>query len=132
MGWARSAWMAVALLAFAAGNATDAEPKRVLLLHSFDPNFPTEDTFAGYLRTDLAEKSPYPLDPYEVLLEIARFSEVSGMRRLWSTSKRFSRGTRPMSARTIEFHKYQMMEVNGLRTSAELIHFAIKHGIVTI
>jgi hypothetical protein len=86
----------------------------VLLLHSFDPNFPTEDTFAG-LRTDLAEKSPYPLDPYEVLLEIARFSEVSGMRRLWSTSKRFSRGTRPMSARTVEFHKYQMMEVNGLR-----------------
>ena len=24
---------------------------------------------------DLAEKSPYPLDPYEVLLEIARFGD---------------------------------------------------------
>ena len=75
MGWARSAWMAVALLAFAAGNATAAEPKRVLLLHSFGWNFQAEDAFGDYLRTDLAEKSPYPLDPYEVLLEIARFSD---------------------------------------------------------
>ena len=75
MGWARSAWMAVALLAFAAGNATAAEPKRVLLLHSFGWNFQAEDAFGGYLRTDLAEKSPYPLDRYEVLLEIARFSD---------------------------------------------------------
>ena len=75
MGWARSAWMAVTLLAFAAGNATAAEPKRVLLLHSFGWNFQAEDAFADYLRTDLAEKSPYPLDRYEVSLEIARFSD---------------------------------------------------------
>ena len=46
MGWARSAWMAVTLLAFAAGNATAAEPKRVLLLHSFGWNFQAEDAFA--------------------------------------------------------------------------------------
>ncbi len=75
MGWARSAWMAVALLAFAAGNATAAEPKRVLLLHSFGWNFQAEDAFADFLRTDLAEKSPYPLDSYEVVLEIARFGD---------------------------------------------------------
>ncbi len=75
MGWARSAWMAVALLAFAAGNATASEPKRVLLLHSFGWNFQAEDVFGDFLRTDLAEKSPYPLDRYEVLLEIARFSD---------------------------------------------------------
>jgi DNA-binding NarL/FixJ family response regulator len=37
-----------------------------------------------------------------------------------------------ISARTVEFHKYQMMEMNGLHSSAELIHFAIKHGIATI
>src|ERR1700722_12030049 len=75
MGWARRAWMAVTLLAFAAGNATAAEPKRVLLLHSFGWNFQAEDAFADYLRTDLAEKSSYPLDAYEVLLEIARFND---------------------------------------------------------
>ena len=37
-----------------------------------------------------------------------------------------------ISARTVEFHKYQMMETNGLRSSAELIHFAIKLGIAKI
>jgi DNA-binding NarL/FixJ family response regulator len=37
-----------------------------------------------------------------------------------------------ISARTVEFHKYQMMEIHGLHTSAELIHFAIKHGIATV
>ena len=37
-----------------------------------------------------------------------------------------------ISARTVEFHKYQMMEAQGLHSSTELIHFAIKHGIVTV
>jgi DNA-binding NarL/FixJ family response regulator len=40
--------------------------------------------------------------------------------------------TLAISARTVEFHKYQIMEAHGLHSSAELIHFAIKHGIVTI
>ena len=39
-------------------------------------------------------------------------------------------GSLSISARTVEFHKYQMMETLGLRTSAELIHFAIKNGLV--
>jgi len=37
-----------------------------------------------------------------------------------------------ISARTVEFHKYQMMETLGLRTNAELIHFAIKHGLIEL
>jgi DNA-binding NarL/FixJ family response regulator len=37
-----------------------------------------------------------------------------------------------ISPRTVEFHKYQMMETLGLHHSAELVHFAIKHGIVAI
>ncbi len=40
--------------------------------------------------------------------------------------------TLAVSARTVEFHKYQMMERLDLHTNAELVHFAIKHGIVTI
>jgi DNA-binding NarL/FixJ family response regulator len=40
--------------------------------------------------------------------------------------------TLAISARTVEFHKYQMMETHGLHTTAELIHFAIKHGVVAI
>ena len=37
-----------------------------------------------------------------------------------------------ISARTVEFHKYQLMETLGLHTNAELIHFAIKHGLVAL
>ncbi|HSP90959.1 MAG TPA: response regulator transcription factor [Vicinamibacterales bacterium] len=37
-----------------------------------------------------------------------------------------------ISSRTVEFHKYQLMETLGLHTNAELIHFAIKHGLVEL
>ena len=37
-----------------------------------------------------------------------------------------------ISARTVEFHKYQMMETLDLHTNAELIHFAIKHRLVEL
>jgi DNA-binding NarL/FixJ family response regulator len=35
-----------------------------------------------------------------------------------------------ISTRTVEFHKYEMMQNLGIQNSAELVHFAIKHGIV--
>ena len=34
-----------------------------------------------------------------------------------------------ISPRTVEFHKYRIMESHGLRSTAESIHFAIKHGL---
>ena len=37
-----------------------------------------------------------------------------------------------ISTRTVEFHKYQMMETLDLHTNAELIHFAIKNGLVEL
>jgi DNA-binding NarL/FixJ family response regulator len=37
-----------------------------------------------------------------------------------------------ISIRTVEFHKYHLMETLGLRTSADLVHFAIKHGVVDL
>ena len=37
-----------------------------------------------------------------------------------------------ISTRTVEFHKYEMMQSAGIHTSAELVHFAIKHGLVEI
>lgn len=35
-----------------------------------------------------------------------------------------------LSPRTVEFHKYKLMEQLGVRNSAELLHYAIKQGIV--
>ena len=37
-----------------------------------------------------------------------------------------------LSVRTVEFHKYQMMETLDIRTNAELIRFAIKHGLADL
>jgi len=37
-----------------------------------------------------------------------------------------------ISARTVEFHKYQLMETLDLHSAAELVHFAIKHGLVEL
>ena len=37
-----------------------------------------------------------------------------------------------ISPRTVETHKYNMMEELNLKTTADLIKFAIKHGIVSI
>ncbi len=37
-----------------------------------------------------------------------------------------------ISARTVETHKYQIMEAFNIKTTAELVQFAIKHGIISI
>jgi DNA-binding NarL/FixJ family response regulator len=37
-----------------------------------------------------------------------------------------------ISPRTAEFHKYRIMEELNLKTNAELVQFAIKHGIVSV
>jgi len=37
-----------------------------------------------------------------------------------------------ISTRTVEFHKYHMMKELEIETNAELVQFAIKHGIISI
>ncbi len=37
-----------------------------------------------------------------------------------------------ISTRTVEFHKYRMMEELGLRTNADLIQYAIKHHLASV
>ncbi|MFT5728997.1 MAG: DNA-binding NarL/FixJ family response regulator [Desulforhopalus sp.] len=37
-----------------------------------------------------------------------------------------------ISPRTVEFHKYRIMEELGLSSSAALVQYSIKHGIITI
>jgi len=36
-----------------------------------------------------------------------------------------------LSPKTVEFHKYRVMEQLGIRTTAELTQYAVKHGIVS-
>ena len=37
-----------------------------------------------------------------------------------------------ITPRTVKYHKYMIMQQLNIKTNAELIHFAIKHGIVSI
>jgi DNA-binding NarL/FixJ family response regulator len=37
-----------------------------------------------------------------------------------------------ITPRTVAFHKYSLMEEFGIKTSAELVQFAIKHHVVTV
>jgi DNA-binding NarL/FixJ family response regulator len=37
-----------------------------------------------------------------------------------------------ISPRTVEFHKYKMMEQLKIKTSAELVQYAVKHRIISI
>jgi DNA-binding NarL/FixJ family response regulator len=36
-----------------------------------------------------------------------------------------------LSTRTVESHKYQALETLGLRTTADLIRYAVEHGLTT-
>jgi signal transduction histidine kinase len=57
-----------------------AEPKRVLLLHSFGPQFVPWVFFAGQFREELFKQSPDKIDLYEASLEGARFQQPDEQR----------------------------------------------------
>ncbi|HXW19851.1 MAG TPA: sensor histidine kinase [Roseiarcus sp.] len=63
------------MLAFAAAGASAAEPKRVLLLHSFAKEVAPFSDFSAAFRKDLSRRSPWPIDFYEASIETARFRE---------------------------------------------------------
>ena len=86
-------------------------------------------TLAGEVFHDLKLSPTQPNDPVAVLTPRQReilqlFAEG------FSTKEIASR--LDISTRTVEFHKYQLMDSLKLQSSAELIHFAIKNGIVTV
>lgn len=71
-------WIAALLLAFAALCASHsvmgAEPKRVLLLHSFGRDFAPYDAIVAAFRTELAKGSSEPLAVYDATLDAEQIS----------------------------------------------------------
>jgi signal transduction histidine kinase len=64
------------MLLFVLANAADAaEPHRVLLLHSFGPDFSPWNTITPRFREDLRKQSAYPIDLYEASLQAERFGD---------------------------------------------------------
>jgi signal transduction histidine kinase len=73
-------WLTLIMLSFVAISPASAEPKRVLLLHSFGPQFVPWVFFAGHFREELFRQSPDKIDLYEASLEGARFQQPDEQR----------------------------------------------------
>jgi DNA-binding NarL/FixJ family response regulator len=86
-------------------------------------------SLAGDVLQDMRGSSRKPRDP--VALLTPRQREILQLLAEGRSAKEIG-AELGISARTVEFHKYQMMETLDLHASAELVHFAIKHGIVAI
>ncbi len=84
---------------------------------------------AGEVLETMRQGPEAPADPVSTLTPRQR--EVLQLLAEGRSAKEIGRAL-SISARTVEFHKYQMMETLSLRTSADLIHFAIRHGLVEL
>src|ERR1044072_6990039 len=60
------------IMLLAALEAASAQPRRVLLLHSFGPNFPPWNHIAARFREELIQGSSHPLDLYEAAHQLGR------------------------------------------------------------
>jgi len=86
-------------------------------------------TLAGEVLRDLKSHPEQAGDPVASLTPRQR--EILQLLAEGCSAKQVA-ATLGISARTVEFHKYQMMNRLELQSSAELVGFAIKHGIVSI
>jgi signal transduction histidine kinase len=68
-------WLILIALIFGAVTPAAAEPKRVLLLHSFGPQFVPWAFMAAEFREQLFKQLPNQIDLYEASLEGARFEQ---------------------------------------------------------
>jgi DNA-binding NarL/FixJ family response regulator len=64
----------------------------------------------------LRELSPREREVLQLLAEGKSMKEVAAVLEI--------------SPRTVEFHKYRVMELLGVKTNAELVQYAIKHGLI--
>ena len=82
----------------------------------------------GAVLRQIQHVSDEPRDPAQCITPRQR--EILQMLAEGRSAKEIA-ATLSISPRTVEFHKYQLMEAQGLHSSAELIYFAIRQGIVT-
>ena len=72
---ARALVVGALLLLLAVHDTAVAEPRRVLLLHSFGPHFEPWSAVAGRFREELTKRLPKEIDLYEASLEMARSAQ---------------------------------------------------------
>src|SRR4030095_4685662 len=74
------------------------------------------DHASGRQRVDAGERSPREREVLQLLAEGKSMKEVAAVL--------------DISPRTVEFHKYRMMELLRVKTNAELVQQAIKRGLI--
>jgi PAS domain S-box-containing protein len=67
----------IAILMCCSLAALAAEPRRVLLIHSFSGQFAWFETYSGNFRSELVRQSSQPVDIYEVSLETSRSADTA-------------------------------------------------------
>src|SRR5262245_54202809 len=67
--------LAIPMTALTCSSAAAAEPKRVMLLHSFGRDFKPWSDYARSIRSELERQSPWPLDITDHSLVSARSSD---------------------------------------------------------
>ena len=82
---------------------------------------------AGDVLNTLLEKRQPPENPRSALTP--RQLEILQLFAEGKTPKEIA-GILRISARTVEFHKYRIMQASGARTIADLTRYAIAHGII--
>jgi DNA-binding NarL/FixJ family response regulator len=80
------------------------------------------------IRSYQGKGSPIPPSPTELSL---RQREVLQLLAEGKSAKEIG-GLLNISARTVEFHKYRIMELLNIKTSAELVQYAVKHGLSSL
>jgi DNA-binding NarL/FixJ family response regulator len=83
---------------------------------------------AGDLHAALADPESHP--PTRSMRLTRRQREVLGLIAEGRTMKEIAAALK-LSARTVESHKYQMIETLGLRTTADLVRYAVQMGLVS-
>ena len=96
---------------------------------ALDGNTFISPTLAAEVFHDLKVSPTHPSD--SVVLLTPRLREILQLFPEGCSTKDIA-SKLDISPRTVEYHKYQMMESLKLQSSAELIHFAIKNGIVAV
>jgi len=84
---------------------------------------------AGEVFRDMKSRPSQPTDPVAALTPRQR--EILQLVAEGRSTKAIA-SQLDISPRTVEFHKYQLMNALKLQGNAELVHFAIKNGIVSI
>jgi signal transduction histidine kinase len=71
----QAAVLGTLLLPSTCPSAAEPQPKRIMVLHSFGPNFKPWSEYEKSIRAELEQRSPWPLDITEHSLVAARFAD---------------------------------------------------------